>query len=102
MQQAFDVKVQDCLVRPDGAMGHATLKIGDSIVMPASLYLHLALQAGGAAVMEPADMFWGDRHGGVKDGWGNVWLLAAHVEDVSGPEVNRGAEVFFTQQRAAG
>ncbi|MEW6691795.1 MAG: VOC family protein [Pseudomonadota bacterium] len=122
MQQAFDAEVQDCLMRPDGAVGHATLKIGDSIVMlgevmgewppmPASLYLYVddvdatyrrALKAGAASVMEPADMFWGDRHSGVRDAWGNVWLLATHVEDVPGPEINRRAEAFFAQQRPAG
>src|SRR4030081_3039909 len=73
--------------RPDGSIMHAQVKIGDSRVMIAeenemakatasSLYLYvpnvdsvyqLAVKAGGTTVMEPMDMFYGDRSGGVKD-----------------------------------
>jgi PhnB protein len=66
---------------------HAAVKIGDSRVMiaeesqmakaaPSSLYLYVAnvdsayrqaIEAGGKTIMEPMDMFYGDRSGGVKD-----------------------------------
>ena len=32
--------------------------------------------------MEPADQFYGDRHGGVKDRFGNFWWIATRVENV--------------------
>jgi uncharacterized glyoxalase superfamily protein PhnB len=94
LKKVFDAKVTERLVRPDGKIGHAQVRIGDSTVMigeaggggacgatPANLYVHVkdadatykrALKAGGASVMEPMDMFWGDRYGAVKDRAGNT------------------------------
>ena len=68
--------------------------------MPASLYLYVpnvnelfrqAVAAGGKSLMEPADMFYGDRHGGLTDPNGNVWWIATHIEDVSDEEIARRA-----------
>ena len=39
--------------------------------------------------MEPADQFYGDRHGCVRDQWGNFWRIATRVEDVSEEVVRR-------------
>ncbi len=39
-----------------------------------------AIDAGGTAVMPPADMFWGDRYGQVKDPFGHVWSLATPLK----------------------
>lgn len=47
-----------------------------------------ALRAGAKTVMEPQDMFWGDRFGVVQDPEGHVWAVATHLEDVS-PETSR-------------
>ena len=41
------------------------------------------------AVEEPTDQFYGDRSAGVRDGWGNLWFLATHQEDVSSEELKR-------------
>jgi uncharacterized glyoxalase superfamily protein PhnB len=91
LKKAFDAKETERVTRPDGTIGHAEVKIGDSVVMlseamgewkamPTSIYLYVndadaaykrALQAGGTSVMEPANQFWGDRHGGVTDPAGN-------------------------------
>lgn len=97
--------------RPDGTIMHAQIRINDSRVMmgeptgeftamPASLYLYVedtdavyaqALRAGGTSIMAPADQFYGDRHGGVRDPSGNVWWIATHIEDVSPEELERRA-----------
>jgi PhnB protein len=37
-------------------------------------------------------MFYGDRHGGVIDAWGNQWWIATHKEDVTPEEMKRRAE----------
>ena len=37
-------------------------------------YAH-AVDAGCTAVMPPADMFWGDRYGELKDPWGVSWAM---------------------------
>src|SRR5207245_6921913 len=38
-----------------------------------------ALAAEGTAVLEPANQFYGDRHGSVRDPAGNVWWIATHT-----------------------
>ena len=122
MQQAFGAEFDhEPMKRPDGSLMHATLKIGDSMVMiaeapepakamPASLYLYLpnvdaayqrAIKAGATSVMEPADQFYGDRCGGVKDPAGNQWFLATHIEDVQVAELKRRADEFFKKQGKA-
>lgn len=102
---------------PDGAIMHAELKIGDSIVMvgeavrdpatKASLYVYVkdvdatykqALGAGGTSLSEPTNMFWGDRVGRIKDAFGNTWGIATHVEDVSPQEMKKRGEAFMKQQ----
>jgi PhnB protein len=94
--------------RPDGTVGHAEVKIGDSIVMmgeganiksfPAMLHLYMedcdavyrrAIEAGAKSVREPADQPYGDRTGGVEDAFGNQWWIATHVEDVNSEELEQ-------------
>jgi PhnB protein len=104
--------------RPDGSIMHATLKIGDSMLMlsdasqhakasPVMLYLYVsdvdaayqrALKAGATSMMEPADQFYGDRSAGVKDGAGNQWFFGMHIEDVSPAELEKRAAEFFKKQ----
>lgn len=45
-----------------------------------------AIKAGAKKVMEPTDMFWGDRFSTVTDPEGHVWALATHIEDVTPKE----------------
>ena len=118
MQKAFDAKYHhEPTKRPDGSLMHATLKIGDSMLMisdasehakASAVTLHLyvadvdatyqkALKAGASSVMEPADQFYGDRSGGVKDPAGNQWFLGKHIEDVSPAELKKRAADMFKQ-----
>src|SRR5438552_10181062 len=119
MKNAFGAQYHDePTKRPDGSIMHATLKIGDSMLMvsdaserakasPVLLYLYvpnvdaayqIALKAGATSVMEPADQFYGDRGAGVKEGGGNQGFLGTHVEDVSTAELQQRAAAFFKNQ----
>lgn len=109
--EAFGAEVIERLTRADGTIGHAEVRIGDSVVMlseargewkpmPAAIYLYVpdtdatyrsALGAGATSVMEPADQFYGDRNAGVKDLVGNLWWIGTHKEDVPREELERRA-----------
>jgi PhnB protein len=113
MKQAFEAQEIERMTRPDGTIGHAEVKIGDSIVMmgeaggqwqpmPGSIYLYVndvdatykrALRAGAVSTMEPIDQFYGDRSAGVKDPSGNQWWIATHKEDLSREELMKRAQV---------
>jgi len=108
---------------PGGAVGHAELLIGGSLVMladempemgwsspaaiggtPVSLHLYVddvdavverALAAGAALSRPIADQFYGDRLGMVVDPFGHVWSISTHIEDVSPEEIRRRAEALF-------
>jgi PhnB protein len=82
--------------RPDGKIANAQAKLGTTTVMvseaspkyppmPASYYLYVenadeaiqhALDCGATLEMEPADMPYGDRRGGVRDAHGNIWWIS--------------------------
>jgi uncharacterized glyoxalase superfamily protein PhnB len=121
LKQAFGAQIShEPLKRPDGSILHAQILIGDSRIMIAeesemakatssTLYLYVpnvdavyqrAVQVGGAKVMEPTDMFYGDRNGGVKDPSGNTWFIATHKEDVAPQELTKRAEAFYKQQKS--
>jgi uncharacterized glyoxalase superfamily protein PhnB len=114
LKQAFGAELtHPPMTKPDGTVGHAEVKIGDSRIMmgdasgsksgamPAVLYLYVpdcdalyrrALQAGATSISEPADQFYGDRHGGIMDPSGNQWWIATHKEDVSHEEMVKRAQ----------
>jgi PhnB protein len=120
LQQAFGAKIShEPVKRPDGTIMHAQVTVGDSPIMigeesemakptTSSLYLYVpdvdsvyqrAVKAGGNTVMEPTDMFYGDRSGAVKDPSGNSWFIATHKEDVAPQELAKRAEAFLKQQK---
>ena len=122
LKQAFGAELShEPTKRPDGTIMHAQVRIGDSPVMiadesemakatPSSLYLYVpdvdsvyqrAVKAGGSTVMEPTDMFYGDRGGAVTDPAGNRWHIGTHVEDVSPAELKKRATEFMKQQNKA-
>lgn len=108
--KAFGAEVMQRHDTPDGKVMHAQIAVGDSPimmgdpgpmgVMPGGLYLYVndvdevyarAIAAGAESIGEPADQFYGDRQGGVKDSWGNTWWIATRIEDVSSEELARRA-----------
>ena len=121
LKQTFDAQEIMRMTRPDGAVGHAEVKIGDSMVMmgepmgpqapmPSMLYLYVkdvdaaykrAIKAGGTSMQEPANQFYGDRNAMVKDSSGNIWGIAAHVEDVAPEEMAKRAEAAMKQRQGS-
>lgn len=92
---------------PDGGVLNVEARVGNSMVMvvqgrpghearPASLYLYVpdvdaayarAVAAGGASLLAPTDMFYGDRSAGVADTAGNHWWVNARREILSTDEL---------------
>jgi PhnB protein len=127
--RAFGAKAGYKMVAPDGKIGHAELKIGDSQIFladefpgsdskapipdgapPVSLHLYFsdvdkafarAIAAGATSTMPLTNMFWGDRFGKIRDPFGHLWSLSQHVEDVSAKEMNKRAAAAFAPPPAA-
>jgi uncharacterized glyoxalase superfamily protein PhnB len=117
LKRAFGAREIERMQEPSGRVGHATVKIGDTIVMmgepqsphqprPCNLCLYVkdvdavyrqAIEAGGKSISEPKDQFYGDRSGGVEDPSGNNWWIATHIEDVSAEEIARRAQALHGQ-----
>mgnify|MGYP001426172613 CR=1 FL=1 len=116
-KQAFGATETSRMEGPGGKIGHAELKIGDSMLMlsdempggnsrspqslggsPVSMFMYTdnvdsvfnqAVKAGAKADMAPQDMFWGDRFGKLTDPFGHLWALATHIEDVAPAEMEK-------------
>jgi len=104
---------------PEGKIGHAELKIGDSLIMLADAFAEMGAQtpgslggtpvtlmvcvedvdavcdkavAAGATMERDVDVqFYGDRAGQFVDPFGHKWFIATHVEDVDPEEMQRRA-----------
>ncbi len=126
-KRAFGAEELVRMEGPGGAIGHAELKIGDSVIFladefpgapskspqtlggtTATLNLYVpdvdktvqqAVEAGSKVVMPVADMFWGDRYGTVADPFGHVWGVATHVQDLSPAEIEEGAKAFWASMQ---
>jgi PhnB protein len=120
IKRAFEAKEADRVTMPDGSIGHAEVRLGDSVIMvsdakgeqykpmPIGIYLYVedcdatynrALQEGATSLMEPANQFYGDRSRGVKDRFGNQWWIATRKEDLSPEEYTKRKEDFMKKQQ---
>jgi uncharacterized glyoxalase superfamily protein PhnB len=114
-KKAFGAEEMGRMPMPDGKLGHAMLRIGDSMIMladefpdwgsvgpttlegsPVTIHLYVenadaqfdrAIAAGAKVKMQMADMFWGDRYGMVEDPFGHYWSIAHHMRDMSPEEM---------------
>jgi len=103
------------MAQPDGRIGHAELKVGNSHIMladefpemehrgplslgssPVSMLIYVEdadstvqrAVAAGAKILKPVqDQFYGDRSGFIQDPFGHLWGVATHKEDVSPQEM---------------
>ena len=117
LRSVFGAEERVRIPGPGGAIMHAEVQIGDSIVMlsealrqapaPGALFVYVpdadavyqrALKAGAQSLMAPADMFWGDRFSRVEDPFGNTWEIATHKEDVAPDELQKRAAAFAAPQ----
>lgn len=109
LARAFDAVEIIRLTDERGVIGHAEMRLGDSMVMmfdarpdwpptPAFLRLYLpdadasfaqALAAGAVAVTDVTHLAFGDRVGRVRDPFGNLYWLQTRVEEVPEAEINR-------------
>ncbi len=98
--QVFDAVPVRRFAGPDGAVRHAEVRIGDSLVMiadgaegwppvPAHVHVYVedvdrtyerAIAAGAVAVQAPTQRDDEDRRGGVTDAGGTTWWIATRVE----------------------
>jgi PhnB protein len=125
-QKAFGAIELMRFADPSGRIGHAEIKIGNSVIMladefpemghrsppalggsPVGLLLYVenvddrfrqALAAGATVLRPVQDQFYGDRSGTLTDPFGHVWTIATHKEDIALEEVNRRFEAAMKSQ----
>ncbi|MBI1784991.1 VOC family protein [Candidatus Sumerlaeota bacterium] len=122
-KQGFGAAEMFKLVMPDGRLGHAEIRLGDSVIMLADEFpefggkapqtlggspvvIHLYVEdvdafckravAAGAKQLNPVEnQFYGDRSGQLEDPFGHLWWVATHIEDVPPGEMEKRAAAMF-------
>ena len=126
-KQAFGAEeIEPRMTGPDGMIGHAEIRIGDSVIMladewpggptqaptslggsTAALFIYTddvdtlwkrAIEAGAEEIFPLELQFYGDRSGRVRDPFGHTWGLGQHVEDVSPEEMEHRMAAFYTDE----
>lgn len=124
-QEVFDAELISRNVGPDGAVMHAELRIGDSMLqladpqpdhglaapdpqaVSASLALYVAdvddtyaraVRAGATVREEPDTFVTGDRFASVIDPYGRRWAIMTRVEEVSRTEAERRVQEWVWAQ----
>lgn len=128
-QQAFGAQQLLVINTADGGILHATLKINGSSMMlteqnpetygashmslgdsPVTIHLVVddvdaamlkAQQAGATVIMQPAEMFWGDRFGCLKDPYGHTWSLATTLRDMTEAQIQQAADEMIANKAQA-
>ena len=125
-KRAFGAREKLRMDAPGGKIGHAELRIGDSVVMladeypdmdflspqarggtPVTLHLYVrdsdavvgkAVEAGAKILRPLKDEFYGDRTGTIQDPFGHIWHVATHKEELSKAELRRRAQAAGSQK----
>ena len=99
----FDGVELGCVRLADGTVGHAEIRVGDTVLlafdqrpswpaMPALLRVFVAdadatvdraVAAGATLVTRPVTQAFGQRGGRVRDAFGNIWWITAVIEQVA-------------------
>jgi PhnB protein len=121
-KRAFGATETVKLMMPDGRLGHAELRLGDSLIMlsdefpeyggkapdtlggsPVNIHLYVenvdaffkkALTAGAKERKPVMDQFYGDRSGQLEDPFGHLWWVATHKEDVAPEELQKRVQAM--------
>lgn len=122
-KQVFGATELFRMANPDtGKVGHAEVRIGDSVVMladqepemgakspaqyggtPVGLMLYVedcdatfaaAVKAGARVDRPLADQFYGDRNGTIIDPFGHKWTIGTHKEDLTPEEMDKRLEAM--------
>ena len=126
-KRAFGATELNRLIIPDGRLGHAEFRIGDSVIMladefpeyggkspkslggtPVTIHLYVedvdaffkrALDAGATEKKPVKDQFYGDRSGQLEDPFGHLWWVATHKEDVPPAEMQKRVNAMFSAKK---
>lgn len=127
-KRAFGAQELSRLVAPDGSLLHASIRIGNSILMlteecppmgardprglggsPVTIHLSVAdvdaalaraTAAGANVIMPVSEMFWGARYGVFTDPYGHSWSVATQVKDLTPAEIEAGMRQACAAQQA--
>lgn len=124
--EVFDVAPYVLLNMPDGRVMHCEFRVGSarfflSEELPehggtpsptrlgnTSVAIHLYVDdcdamvesmkgAGSEVLMEPADVFWGERFARVRDPFGHEWGIATLTQEMSPDEIQAAAKRLFAE-----
>ncbi len=115
LKSAFEGTERMRMPAPDGSIMHAEVAVGNGAIevsdgneeyptAPAAIHLYVdnadatferAVQAGAVSLYPPVDQSYGDREGGVKDAFGNIWYIATPKGWTPGPEGLRSVQPFL-------
>lgn len=116
-------EIEPRMTGPDGSVGHAEIRIGDTVIMladewpggptqapttlggsTAALFIYTddvdalwdrAIAAGAEEVFPLELQFYGDKSGRLRDPFGHTWALSQRVEEVSEEEMERRMAAFY-------
>ncbi|MFN0299455.1 MAG: VOC family protein [Burkholderiales bacterium] len=123
---AFGATEKFRLTEPSGRIGHAEMDFGGATLMlcdefpeynikgpndssgtPVTIHLHVdnadviierAVQAGAKLEMAPADAFYGERSGVIRDPFGHRWNIGHSIEEVTPQEMQRRYTAMMEEQ----
>jgi PhnB protein len=120
LKTAFEGVERMRMPTPDGLIMHADVALGNGAIevsdgneqyptAPQAIHLYVddadaiyerALRAGATSLYAPVDQDYGDREGGVKDAFGNIWYIATPKGWTPGPEGLRSVQPFLHLREA--